>query len=83
MSAAGRCRRFETEGALSLERGEPLDPHFKACPDCIKAHEAYVRIAGLISLAPRARSEGWFARVRLQIQRRRLEKSRPSRLPER
>jgi len=38
------CDRFETEGLLQLERGEPLDEHFVTCPDCLEARAAYARL---------------------------------------
>ena len=44
MTGAPRCDRFETEGLLRLERGEPLGEHFAACPDCRDARAAYERL---------------------------------------
>jgi hypothetical protein len=38
------CDRFETEGLLRLERGEPLDEHFATCPDCLEARTVYARL---------------------------------------
>lgn len=39
-----RCTRFENEGLLQLERGEPLDPHFEECADCRAARTQYERL---------------------------------------
>lgn len=38
------CDRFEREGLLRLERGQPLDPHFESCPDCLAARARYERL---------------------------------------
>lgn len=59
------CHRFETEGLLQLERGEPLGEHFATCPDCRQARAAYDRLRQKIAEAgtedePPA---GWEARV--------------------
>jgi len=44
MPSAPRCDRFESEGLLLLERGEPLGEHFALCADCLAAREAYARL---------------------------------------
>jgi hypothetical protein len=59
------CDRFETEGLLQLERGEPLGEHFATCPDCRRARAVYERLRQDIADAgtedePPA---GWEARV--------------------
>lgn len=69
------CDRFEAEGLLRLERGEPLDEHFATCPDCREARAVYERLrqeigeVGLEEEPP----PGWEARVwqRLEERRRR------------
>ena len=38
------CTRFEEEGLLLIERGEPLDPHFNSCADCRTARAQYDRL---------------------------------------
>jgi hypothetical protein len=48
MSAAGSCKRFDREGALRLERGEPLDGHFAECAECVEAQSTYRRITSSI-----------------------------------
>lgn len=66
------CDRFEREGLLALERGEPLDPHFDTCPDCVAARAAYERL-GLALGRLHAEAEppaGWEARVRQAIEAR-------------
>jgi hypothetical protein len=58
------CDRFEREGLLQLERGEPLDPHFAGCAECRAAQAAYERLAASLQ---RQRTEepqpGWEQRV--------------------
>lgn len=66
------CDRFEREGLLALERGEPLDEHFESCPDCRRERAAYERLQRSLTedeeqLRPRA---GWQARVRGRIEAR-------------
>ena len=39
-----QCTRFEQEGLLALERGEPLDAHFSTCLDCRRAREFYAQL---------------------------------------
>jgi hypothetical protein len=66
------CDRFEAEGLLCLERGEPLAEHFAACPDCRDARAAYERlrqdIAGIG--ADGEPPAGWEARVWARIEER-------------
>ena len=38
------CDRFEREGLLQWERGEPLEEHFESCPDCRAARAAYEQL---------------------------------------
>ncbi len=72
MTLPARCARFETEGLLQLERGEPLDEHFVICPDCREARAAYERLrqdiaaVGLDEEPP----AGWEARVWERIEER-------------
>lgn len=70
MSPTAPCDRFETEGLLQLERGEPLGEHFATCPDCLQARAAYERLrqdlAGVgTDGEPPA---GWEARVWARIE---------------
>ena len=44
MTPTPNCDRFETEGLLRLERGEPLGEHFATCPDCLEARAVYERL---------------------------------------
>jgi hypothetical protein len=64
-----RCDRFEAEGLLKLERGEPLGEHFATCPDCLDARAVYQRLrqdlAGLG--ADEEPPAGWEARVWARI----------------
>jgi hypothetical protein len=71
------CDRFETEGLLQLERGEPLDPHFAACPDCREARAVYERLRqDLAALdAEEEPSPGWEARVWQRIEERKPRRS--------
>lgn len=73
MTPPDRCTRFETEGLLQLERGEPLDGHFAACPDCREERALYERLRqDLAALgADEEPSPGWQARVHESIERRR------------
>jgi hypothetical protein len=70
------CDRFETEGLLRLERGEPLGEHFATCPDCLEARAVYERlrqdIAGIG--ADGEPPADWEARVWARIEER---KGRP------
>ena len=64
------CTRFESEGLLQLERGEPLDAHFDQCPDCLQARAQYDRLKRAIGqtgdhLTP---SAGWQDRVLQSIE---------------
>jgi hypothetical protein len=66
------CDRFEAEGLLHLERGEPLGEHFATCPDCRDARAVYERlrqdIAGIgVDEEPPA---GWETRVWARIEER-------------
>lgn len=69
MSEFSPCGRFEKEGLLKLEAGEPLDPHFATCPDCLRARAKYKRLAHILSLATRMESPpvGWEARLLARI----------------
>lgn len=45
MRATGACRRFEEEGLLRIERGEPLeDEHYRDCIECIALQQEHERI---------------------------------------
>lgn len=50
-----RCERWETDGLLALERGEPLDAHFETCPDCLAARRAGEAVIDQLMQA----SAGW------------------------
>ncbi len=69
-----RCERFQEEGLLRLERGQPLDGHFETCPDCLEARAGYERLSKEIALIgwDDEPPPGWQARVwdRIQEQRR-------------
>jgi hypothetical protein len=69
------CDRFETEGLLRLERGEPLGEHFATCPDCLEARALYERlrqdIAGIG--ADGEPPTDWEARVWARIEERRVK----------
>lgn len=69
----GPCTRFEREGLLALERGEPLDPHFDGCADCLREREVYrALVARLASLGAAERPPaGYEARVLERIARQR------------
>ena len=43
------CDRFEKEGLLLLEQGQPLDEHFSTCPGCLAARAAYERLGEQLS----------------------------------
>lgn len=43
------CTRFEQEGLLALERGEPLDPHFETCEDCLRVRAAHRVLASRLA----------------------------------
>jgi hypothetical protein len=68
-----RCDRFETEGVLLLERGQPLEEHFSSCPDCLAARIAHERLReGLAGLGEGEQPPaGWQARVWQRIEQRR------------
>lgn len=76
-----RCDRFETEGALRLEQGLPLDDHYETCPDCTAAREAHERLrAGIAALgAEHEPPPGWQARVweRIEERKERRRRHRP------
>lgn len=72
------CDRFEREGLLRLERGEPLDPHFDTCPACRQARADYQRMVRE-NRALDAEIEpppGWQARVWGEIGRRQEARKR-------
>ncbi|MGA9525242.1 MAG: hypothetical protein WBV82_27535, partial [Myxococcaceae bacterium] len=66
------CGRFEAEGLERIERGEPLDDHFRECTPCRTAVDAYERLrTGLAALPPEGAPPGdWEARVWAEIRRR-------------
>lgn len=71
------CTRFESEGLLLLERGEPLDKHFGECADCLEARAQYDRLKDAIGrtdqhLAP---SADWQQRVLQNIEQAPVAKS--------
>ena len=72
MTPTPRCDRFETEGLLRLERGEPLDEHFATCPDCLDARAAYERLRQDLSEigADGEPPADWEARVWARIEER-------------
>jgi hypothetical protein len=67
------CERFEREGLLRLERGEPLDPHFDRCDDCRDARARYREVVRAIagSAAKLTPPRDFEARVFAAIARRR------------
>ncbi len=69
------CDRFETEGLLRLERGEPLGEHFATCPDCLAAREVYTRLRqDLAAAAAEEEPPGdWEARVWARIARKKRQ----------
>jgi hypothetical protein len=71
------CDRFEAEGLLQLERGEPLDPHFDSCPDCREARAIYETLRQDLSAvdAGDAPPRGWEARVWQRIEERKPRRS--------
>ncbi len=66
------CGRFESEGIERLERGEPLDDHFRHCDPCRAAKSGYERVrSGLTRLPPEgAPPPDWEAKVWAGIYRR-------------
>lgn len=65
MNTTAICDRFERDGILRIERGEPLDPHFDDCSSCADARHKYERI---LAAMPHAEPDvapmiGWQARV--------------------
>ncbi len=71
------CTRFEDEGILAYERGEPLEGHYASCSACKRAIADYEALASDIAeagakLAPRPDFE---ARVWSAIARRRESKA--------
>lgn len=71
------CERFETEGLLQLERGEPLDPHFASCPDCREARAVYQKLRQDLSAVDAGEEPplGWEARVWQRIEERKPRRS--------
>lgn len=74
------CDRFETEGLLQLERGEPLDAHFTTCEDCLRARRFYARLTAELqdldgTLEP---PEDWRDKVRERVA---SQAPRPGRRP--
>jgi len=63
------CTRFEDEGLLQLERGEPLDEHFASCAECAQARAAYERLRrALVETGPGLEpADGWQDRVRARL----------------
>lgn len=72
------CQRFENEGLLLLEQGQPLDDHFSSCPDCLEARAAYDRLrGGLSSLGKEDEpAPDWQARVWEKIEKRKERRRR-------
>lgn len=66
-----KCERWATEGLLSAERGEPLDPHFATCAECLAARAAHEAvIARLVETGQGWQPPGdWEARVMARIAR--------------
>jgi len=63
-----RCGRFDGEGALRLEAGEPPDDHEEECADCGDARRDHLRIASAMrQLPPVALPDGWADGVRARI----------------
>ncbi|MDI1476949.1 energy transducer TonB [Polyangium sp. y55x31] len=65
MNTMALCDRFERDGILQIERGQPLDPHFDDCASCTTARHKYECI---LAAMPHAEPEvhppiGWQARV--------------------
>ncbi len=81
MSSPPTCNRFETEGLLGLEQGQPLDPHFETCPDCLAAREKLEQLKGEIaSLGEGLEPPGdWQARTFARLEQR-TQSRRRSRL---
>lgn len=65
------CTRWDAEGRLARERGETLDAHFAACPDCLAARAADAALtARLVETGARWQPPGdWEARVFARIAR--------------
>ena len=66
------CDRFEKEGLLLLEQGQPLDEHFSTCPDCLAARAAYDRLEEQLSQVGEEDEPApdWQARVWEKIEQR-------------
>ncbi len=64
------CKRFENEGLLALERGEPLDTHFSQCEICIEERRKYDSLKTQLSQSTphKSPSKGWEEKVFEQIQ---------------
>jgi hypothetical protein len=73
------CERFENEGLLLLEQGQPLDDHFSSCPDCLKARAAYDRLREqLTNLGEEDEpAADWQARVWERIEQRKRRRWSP------
>jgi hypothetical protein len=62
------CKRFEDEGALRLEAGEPPDAHEESCADCQAARGSYQRLAmALRHLSDPPPPVAWQAEVLRQV----------------
>ncbi len=46
------CGWFEREGALRVERGEPVGDHLAACPACAEAYTRYRALTSEIEHTP-------------------------------
>jgi hypothetical protein len=63
-----RCVRFDREGALRLEAGEPADEHEEGCAECGEARRDHLRIASAMRHLPAvALPDGWADGVRARI----------------
>lgn len=64
-TGATSCGRFEREGLLLLEQGQPLDPHFDTCADCRAVRAEYEALQAGIGDLGRAYAgrTDWQARV--------------------
>jgi hypothetical protein len=62
------CNRFEDEGALRLEAGEPPDAHELSCADCQAARQSYQRLAAALrNLSDPPPPVAWQAEVLRQV----------------
>jgi hypothetical protein len=73
------CERFENEGLLLLEQGQPLDDHFSTCPDCLEARAVYERLREQLSQlgAEDESAPDWQARVWEKIEERKKRRWSP------